>query len=266
MVNFVDTLGMDDFVIALYYNKSGAADFNEVAWKLDALKYLCTLQFVQGRIKVIAKLKDRYVVACLNELEINSHIHETGLFPNATLVQSEGSFSNPNGVVTKRVNHWLGSIFDKLGISNAKLLELCSGSGNHTIGLAKYFSKVVSIEIDQKLVERAHENLALNQVKHVTAICDDMKNAQKILKKQADWCDGVFSVVIVDPPRSGLADSTCRFVSELRFDYLIYIACGEGLKRNFKILSENYSLVQLCCADHFPFTHFLEKIAIFKKA
>uniref|UniRef100_A0A7S2SMC4 tRNA (Uracil-5-)-methyltransferase n=1 Tax=Mucochytrium quahogii TaxID=96639 RepID=A0A7S2SMC4_9STRA len=267
LVNFVDTYGQDDFVIALYYTPPNQVFSPDSTWKASTRSEILAplAERISGRIKVVAKMKKNKCVVGTDQGEQDEYLRETGLFGGKTLIQTEGSFSNPNPGVTQAVNEWLERTLKAHEITNAHLLELCSGCGNHTVGLAAFFQRVISVEIDHNLVKRAAVNIELNNIENVTLVNDDMKNINRILKRYPAAAKNAPTVVLVDPPRCGLDTKTASFIRDMSCDFLIYVACGDGLRENFSTLNSTYELVHLCIADHFPFTHFLEKIALFKR-
>ncbi|KAH9261086.1 hypothetical protein BASA81_000790 [Batrachochytrium salamandrivorans] len=262
-VNFLDTMGEQDFLIGLYY-AAGLSLNDDDAWKLQARTALLARFPPTFKVKLVAHVRHQppIVVTLEGEQRGMPHAVETGLFLGKTLQQEEGHFSNPNGSITNQVNSWLQSV---LGFGDRfRLVELCSGCGNHTVGLAGLFSSVLSVEIDSKLVEKARVNIAANGIENVTALVGDVNNLARILARQLWRREDGRTVVLVDPPRGGLGAATAQVLCDLRFDYLIYIACGDGLKTNMAMLEQTYQLHELCLADHFPFTHFMEKIGVFK--
>ena len=72
-----------------------------------------------------------------------------------------------------------------------------------------------------------------------------------------------FSTVFVDPPRSGLDETTLTLVK--RFDNIIYISCNpETFIQNVQAL-DNYEITKFVAFDQFPYTNHLEIGAILVK-
>lgn len=259
-VNFLDTMGEQDFVIGLYY--AAGLGWNGEAWSLEARTALLARFPPTFKVKLVGHVRHQPPTVVTLEGGGTPHAVETGLFLGRTLQQEEGHFSNPNGSITNQVNAWLQSVLSSA--DRFRLVELCSGCGNHTVGLAGLFSSVLSVEIDGKLVEKARANIAANGIENVTALVGDVHNLARILAKQRWRREEGRTVVLVDPPRAGLSAATAQVLCDLRFDYLVYIACGDGLKANMAVLEPTYQLHELCLADHFPFTHFMEKIGVFR--
>ena len=56
------------------------------------------------------------------------------------------------------------------------LLELYCGNGNHTVALARFFSKILAVEIDRKLCDAAEFNLEQNGVGNGCVLCASSGN------------------------------------------------------------------------------------------
>jgi tRNA (uracil-5-)-methyltransferase len=72
--------------------------------------------------------------------------------------------------------------------------------------------------------------------------------------------------VFVDPPRAGMDEMSCRFVS--RFENIIYISCNPlTLHRDLEILTKTHDVVAMALFDQFPYTHHVEMgVKLQKKA
>ena len=69
--------------------------------------------------------------------------------------------------------------------------------------------------------------------------------------------DYQFSTLLVDPPRSGLDDTTLTLAKQ--FDNILYISCNPlTLRENVIALQASHALTALALFDQFPYTHHLE--------
>ena len=183
-------------------------------------------------------------------------------------MQSEGSFSNPNGIVAQRVNSWLARELATLE-GPLRLLELCSGCGNHTVGLAGCYTEALCIEIDAKLCEDAACNMEANGLSdRVTVVQGDIRYTKKILTRQ--WPEFASHpdqklLAIVDPPRAGLVPEAVEVLMNMDFEAVVYVACGTGLQKDLPCLLTKYKVHACSLADHFPYTHFVEVVCILAK-
>lgn len=275
LVNFVDTMQGDDFLVTMYFTE-GEDDVSEEEWR-DAMNRGLLMRLkdnLHGDITVVWRSRKCVLTARTEGATAPdesmggvAQVVEKALFPGRMLCQVEGSFSNPNGAITRGVNDWMHEMLSsRYNVADARLLELCSGCGNHTVGLADLFTQVLCVEIDPHLVRQAKHNLGINNLTHVQVFCDDMKRLPRILRRVAFPDVKGPTVCLVDPPRRGLPNDLARFLGQLDFvDILVYVACGDGLERNAEALAEGFELRELCLADHFAYTHFIEKIAIFTR-
>ena len=85
-----------------------------------------------------------------------------------------------------------------------------------------------------------------------------------------ELCDraGAPDVVVVDPPRAGLAGKSVRRVGELQAAKLVYVSCNPTtLAGNAKELVKDfgYRLERVRPVDMFPHTPHVETVALFSR-
>lgn len=173
--------------------------------------------------------------------------------------QVEGSFTQPNGEVNRKMLGWAKAISQQL---SGDLLELYCGNGNFSIALAPCFSNVVATEISRTSIKSAQHNIALNKVANLQVLQMPAEDVSAALQqgnklKQIDLTNMQLNTVLVDPPRAGLDEGTVQLVS--RFNDILYISCNpETLAQNLRQLSQTHNIVQLAVFDQFPYTHHIE--------
>ena len=82
---------------------------------------------------------------------------------------------------------------------------------------------------------------------------------EKVMKKLGglDLSSYDFSTVLVDPPRAGMDEASCRMVTD--YDNIVYISCNpETLRANLDILCETHRIERFAVFDQFPYTAHLE--------
>ena len=174
----------------------------------------------------------------------------------------ENSFTQPNPGVNIQMIEWT---LEGLQESKSDLLELYCGAGNFTIPFATRFRKVLATEISKSSIAAAKENMQLNNIHNIefvrmsveefTQALDGVREFNRM--KHIDIQSYDFSTVFVDPPRAGMDEASCRFVS--RFENIIYISCNpETLQRDLKILSKTHDVLKMALFDQFPYTHHAE--------
>jgi tRNA (uracil-5-)-methyltransferase len=176
--------------------------------------------------------------------------------------QFEGSFSQPNGGVNRRMLAWARAQAAPLG---GDLLELYCGNGNFTVALAPLFGKVLATEVSKTGVQAAAWNLDANGVANTALVrmsSDEISAAlagRETFQRLKDVDLGAyrFSTLFVDPPRSGLDPATLELARG--FANILYISCNpETLKENVAALQDSHFIAAAAAFDQFPYTHHLE--------
>jgi 23S rRNA (uracil1939-C5)-methyltransferase len=146
----------------------------------------------------------------------------------------------------------------------SEVLDLFCGLGNFTLPLATRARRVVGIEGDVGLIERACANAAANGLTnaafHVGNLAGEDAAQHCLVLAQG----GRFSHVLVDPPRTGALD-VLGALAALRPDRLVYVSCHPGsLARDLGILvtEHGFSLQAAGIVDMFPHTSHVESVAV----
>ena len=142
---------------------------------------------------------------------------------------------------------------------NDVAFDLYCGIGSITLMLARHVERVVGVEVVQEAIDCAIENAELNGVENIEF---QVGNVRPILK----FAKGVWpepSIVVVDPPRSGLVEKVVRRICEFRPERVIYVSCNPAtFAGNLPWFRENgYELVFVQAVDQFPHTHHVELVA-----
>ena len=138
------------------------------------------------------------------------------------------------------------------------VLELYSGTSVLGINVSKYVKKVTSIESNKNASLDALENIKINNVSNLKVI-------NGLVEDYIDKFIGV-DCIILDPTRNGLDKKTMRYLNIIKPKYLIYIACGiDSLKRDLKLLINNYFINGLYGVDMFPNTIHCENVCILER-
>ncbi len=153
-----------------------------------------------------------------------------------------------------------------IAIENAKITkedivcDLYCGIGTIGIFASKFAKKVYGIEIVKQAIEDARANANLNKINNINFICGDVEEAfDKLIKKEKVKPN----VVIVDPPRRGLDESTINNILNLKVERVIYISCNPAtMVRDLKMMEETYDIKEIQPVDMFPFTSHVECCAV----
>ena len=143
-----------------------------------------------------------------------------------------------------------------------RVLDLFSGLGNFSLPLARFAGEVVGIEADAGLVARATANAQRNGLRNVSFYTADLSQDQR----SAVWMQAPFSLLLLDPPRSGAID-VLRQLPIHHFARIVYISCHPGsLARDadYLVNQQGLRLSAVGVMDMFPQTMHVESIAVFE--
>lgn len=186
-------------------------------------------------------------------------ITETLALPQGKSLQFEISplaFFQPN---TKQAQLLYAKALEAAGLTGKEIVfDLFCGTG--TIGLfcAGQAGKVYGIELNASAIENARQNAALNHITNVEFFVGDVQKMLETLPTNPD-------VVIVDPPRNGLAPKTIDTISEMKPKRLVYVSCNPtSLARDAALFAKTgYQLQSVQPVDMFPQTYHIENVALF---
>jgi 23S rRNA (uracil1939-C5)-methyltransferase len=141
--------------------------------------------------------------------------------------------------------------------------DLYCGVGSLSLYMSGKASKVIGIEINEVSIKNAEANRDRNNVTHCYFEQGDMKDVftSSIIAKH-----GRPSVIITDPPRTGMHEDVVRHLNELAVDRLVYVSCNSAtLARDLEILSEVYEVLEVQPVDMFPQTYHIESVTKLRK-
>lgn len=149
-----------------------------------------------------------------------------------------------------------------LGIEKAMItkddivFDLYCGIGTISLFMSKYAKKVYGIEIVEEAIKAAKENAKINNVDNVEFIAGDVEKAlSSIIYDRKIIPD----IVMVDPPRRGLDNTSVNNILKIRSKRLVYISCNPAtLVRDLAKLEEVYEVKEIIPVDMFPFTSHVE--------
>jgi 23S rRNA (uracil1939-C5)-methyltransferase len=140
--------------------------------------------------------------------------------------------------------------------------DLYCGIGTIGLTLARDALTIWGIEQSEESIACAVENADLNGVANAAFFAGDVGRDLDELRDRA----GPPDVVVVDPPRAGLAGKSLRRVGELQAPRLVYVSCNPTtLAGNAKELVRDfgYGLERARPVDMFPHTPHVETVALF---
>ena len=143
------------------------------------------------------------------------------------------------------------------------VIDLYCGTGTITLCLARRAGHVIGAEIVPAAIEDARQNAARNGIENAEFICADAAEAAAYLEKQKTRPD----VLVVDPPRKGLAPEVIGSIAAMSPDRVVYVSCDPAtLARDLKIFeSRGYHAEKAEAFDLFPRTRHVETVVLMSK-
>jgi 23S rRNA (uracil1939-C5)-methyltransferase len=143
-----------------------------------------------------------------------------------------------------------------------RVLDLFCGLGNFTLPLARRAGRVLGVEGDQALVNKARANALRNGIGNAEFVVENLFSPEGF----GDWAKQRYELLLLDPPRAGAAE-LLPSVAHWRPRRVVYISCHPGsLARDAGTLVHNlgYTLTEAGVMDMFPHTTHVESIAVFE--
>ena len=139
--------------------------------------------------------------------------------------------------------------------SGGRALELYGGSGVLGLMLARSFESVTVSDLSRRSIEKGRADARRLGAKNVRFVRADAREAARF---------GPAEVVVLDPPRAGIANETLRALIAMKPQKIIYISCDPATwARDVSRLSERgYRLGFARPYDFFPYTHHVEVLSL----
>lgn len=244
-----------DMLVTLIYHKKLDEQWNELAKHIEK----------ELNIKIMGRSRKQKIVLS------SESINETLIINNQNFkfAYQEGGFTQPNTNVNVQMIEW---VLNNIETSSNDLCELYCGGGNFTIPLSTKFNKVLATEISKTSIKSALKNCELNNINKISFIRmsaeEFVQGLQEVRTfnrlKDVNLKDYNFDTIFMDPPRSGLDDTTRSLAKD--FEHIIYISCNpETLHRDLAELVKTHEIVKFALFDQFAYTNHIESGVILKK-
>ena len=141
------------------------------------------------------------------------------------------------------------------------VFDLYCGTGTIGLALARDASSVWGLEISEEAVACAIENAELNGIENARFFAGNVGQTIEELREQAGSPD----VVVVDPPRAGLAGKALRRTGALGAARIVYVSCNPTtLASDLQVLRDEfgYELERCRPVDMFPHTPHVESVSL----
>jgi 23S rRNA (uracil1939-C5)-methyltransferase len=143
--------------------------------------------------------------------------------------------------------------------------DLYCGIGTIGLAMASHSLTVWGIDISEESIACALENMELNSVTNAAYFAGNVGQVIEELRDRSGDPD----VVVVDPPRAGLAGKALRRVGRLGAPRLVYVSCNPTtLASDVKTLVDDwgYRLVRTRPVDMFPHTPHVETVSLLERS
>ena len=245
----------NDMLVTLIYHKKLDEEWNKLAKQIEK----------KLNIKVMGRSRKQKITLSSDSISETLNINNQ----NFKFAYQEGGFTQPNTNVNIKMIEW---VLNNIETSSKDLCELYCGGGNFTIPLSTKFNKVLATEISKTSIKSALKNCELNNVNKIQFIRMSAEEFVQGLQevrvfnrlKDVNLKDYNFDTIFMDPPRSGLDDTTRSLAKD--FENIIYISCNpETLHRDLKELTNSHKIVRFALFDQFAYTNHIESGVILKK-
>lgn len=171
--------------------------------------------------------------------------------------------------------------------NNITLLDAYAGVGTIALWLAPFVAKVIAIESNVQAVKDGQTNQALNKISNVQFQLAKVEDYLPTLLKN----EPAINIIVLDPPRQGLALEVIETIIKLQPELIIYISCNPvTLSRDLRLilsgstpdlssdkspnsekkndclkLDSGYKVEKIVPVDLFPQTYHIESITVMKK-
>lgn len=138
---------------------------------------------------------------------------------------------------------------------NSELLDYYSGVGAIGLSVGAKANKITLVENNTEAVSLALENIKINKIGNATASCCNSEKLTEVISQS--------SVVIVDPPRTGLDKKFVDQILRITPKRIIYLSCDLGTQaRDLALLFSKYKPVFWRIYNFFPHTPHIEGLCV----
>lgn len=180
---------------------------------------------------------------------------------DVTLEFEPSDFIQVNGELNERMT---AIAVDLLKVDpHHSVLDLFCGLGNFSLPLARRAARVLGLEGEAGLVERARANARRNRLENVEFLATNLMAEDQ----DAPWTRQSFDRVLIDPPRAGSRE-VLPIIAKCGARRVVYVSCHPGsLARDAGILVNEYGFKLLTAGvmNMFPQTAHVESIAVFER-
>ncbi|HEX2964737.1 MAG TPA: 23S rRNA (uracil(1939)-C(5))-methyltransferase RlmD [Syntrophorhabdaceae bacterium] len=217
-------------------------------------------RFLVDRVSDITSMYSTENSSMDDVIHFEKTIHRAGKkfieenFAPATFHIYPQSFFQPNPFAARKLYDFIPE-FEEFG-SDDVLYGLYCGTGTIEIMLSRFVKHVTGVDSLSENINNAIENCRINQVGNCSFKVLKAENIRKARKQDSP------SVVLIDPPRTGLSKQALDNIVGLKPKRVIYISCNPAtLARDLAVLqNQRYMVRRVAPFDFFPHTSHLETL------
>jgi 23S rRNA (uracil1939-C5)-methyltransferase len=173
-----------------------------------------------------------------------------------------GAFLQTNTEMAERLYALAREYAALTGVEN--VLDLYCGTGTIALALAGDARAVWGLEISEEAVACAIENAELNGIANAHFYAGNVGQTLEELVEES----GAPDVVVVDPPRAGLAGKALRRTGALGAERIVYVSCNPTtLASDLQVLRDDFGYELRRCrpVDMFPHTPHVESVSLLER-
>ncbi len=136
------------------------------------------------------------------------------------------------------------------------VFDLYCGIGTIGIFMANKAKKIYGIEIVEEAIKDAIENCKINNITNAEYFAGD---TERLLTDLIENRKIKPDVIVVDPPRKGLDNTTTENILKIKPNKVVYVSCNPAtLMRDLSKLEGKYEIKKIQPVDMFPYTSHVE--------
>ena len=202
--------------------------------------------------------KNTNVILGKENINLFGNGYITDVLENYKFKISPMSFYQVNPVQAEKLYN-LGVKYAEI-TKNDIVFDLYCGIGTISLCMSKFAKKVYGVEIVEEAIEAAKENAKINNIENTEFIAGDV---EKVLSNLIDNKKVIPDIIMVDPPRRGLDNTSVENIKKVSPKKLVYISCNPAtLMRDLAKLEDIYEIKNIKPVDMFPYTSHVECVTV----
>lgn len=138
--------------------------------------------------------------------------------------------------------------------------DLYTGTGSIALFLSAQCKEIIGVEEVSEAIIDAQFNASLNSISNARFYTGDVKD----FLVRGDEISP--NVIVVDPPRAGLAPKVVEEIVNLNAEKVLYVSCNPATQaRDISLMDEKYKITKMRAVDMFPQTAHIENIALLER-